>query len=210
MLAMLSVATFSGYVSASQPIPLGNSAPEALQVGAAAISPGVSQNSGSDSVLLITPKWQGKSSSVGFADSPAPALGPAMAPRSPISNALGSHAIPVVKRSYDASSSSAPSDQYAPTVTQSWTAAEGSTLQKTVMEWAAKEHYKVLWEATDLDYPIVSALTFRGGFEDAVSQVFGLYDKAERSFVVQGWRNQRLMKITERSKIDSKQAGTAQ
>lgn len=88
-----------------------------------------------------------------------------------------------------------------------WQATSGSTLHKTVAEWAAKEQYTVLWEAGDLDYPIVSPLNFRGGFEDAVTQIFGLYDKAERHFYVQGWRSQRLIKITERSQVDAKQVG---
>lgn len=88
-----------------------------------------------------------------------------------------------------------------------WQATSGSTLHKTVAEWATKEQYTVLWEAGDLDYPIVSPLNFRGSFEDAVTQIFGLYEKAERHFYVQGWRSQRLIKITERSQVDAKQVG---
>lgn len=88
-----------------------------------------------------------------------------------------------------------------------WLAPTGSTLHKTVAEWAAKEQYTVLWEAGDLDYPIVSPLSFKGNFEEAITQIFKLYEKAERSFSVQGWRAQRLIKITERSQADAKQVG---
>lgn len=88
-----------------------------------------------------------------------------------------------------------------------WQASSGSTLHKTVSEWAVKEKYTVLWEAGDLDYPIVSPLSFSGSFEEAVFQIFGLYEKAERNFYVQGWRTQRLIKITERTQVDAQQEG---
>jgi type IV pili sensor histidine kinase/response regulator len=183
-----------------------------------------------DQIVLITPNWKPSVASVEspkptelkaalpLAEKPAQAVPPVIATKkalppaatqpvavvlptaAAVPAAVASIAQPVVIKKQIA-----PERIAAPVPV--WHAPTGSTLHKTVAEWAAKEQYTVLWEAGDLDYPIVSPLSFRGNFEEAVTQIFKLYEKAERSFAVQGWRTQRLIKITERSQVDAKQVG---
>lgn len=81
-----------------------------------------------------------------------------------------------------------------------WTASTGSTLRQSVEAWAQKASWTLLWEPEDLDYPIAAPLRFEGSFEEAIKQVFPLYDKAPRSFVVDGSAAQRLIHIAERKK----------
>lgn len=81
-----------------------------------------------------------------------------------------------------------------------WTASTGSTLRQSVEAWAQKANWTLLWEPEDLDYPIAAPLRFEGSFEEAIKQVFPLYDKAPRSFVVDGSAAQRLIHIAERKK----------
>jgi type IV pili sensor histidine kinase/response regulator len=187
-------------------------------------------SSANDQIVLITPNWKPSVPTVEapktaelkavlpIAEKPASAVAPVIAiqktlqsaPTPPVPvvlptaatvpAAVTSTAQPVVIKKQIA-----PEHVAAPVPV--WHAPTGSTLHKTVAEWAAKEQYTVLWEAGDLDYPIVSPLSFRGNFEEAVTQIFKLYEKAERSFAVQGWRTQRLIKITERSQVDAKQVG---
>ncbi|RPO34026.1 TcpQ domain-containing protein [Pseudomonas aeruginosa] len=81
---------------------------------------------------------------------------------------------------------------------QSWSAETGSTLRDTLEAWAKHARWTVRWEPQDLNYPIEAPLTFHGSFEDAVSELFPLYDAAERSFLVNASRPQSLIIIKER------------
>lgn len=83
---------------------------------------------------------------------------------------------------------------------ETWDAPVGSTLKQTVEGWAQRAGWKVVWEATDLDYPIEAALHFRGTFAEAIAQVFPLYDGARRSFVVDANTSQRIVAVAERKK----------
>jgi len=83
---------------------------------------------------------------------------------------------------------------------ETWDAAVGSTLKQSVEAWAQRAGWKVVWEATDLDYPIEAALHFRGTFAEAIAQVFPLYDGARRSFVVDANTSQRIVAVAERKK----------
>ncbi|WP_051050700.1 P-type conjugative transfer protein TrbG [Metapseudomonas furukawaii] len=78
-----------------------------------------------------------------------------------------------------------------------WEARTGSTLRATVAAWAAQEKYDVDWLPADLDYPIEAPLRFEGSFESAVSSIFRLYDKADRSFIVDGRRAQKRLIVQE-------------
>lgn len=81
---------------------------------------------------------------------------------------------------------------------QIWTAYTGSTLRQTVEGWAATANWKLIWKADDLDYPIDAPLRFEGSFQEAIQQIFPLYDAAPRAFVVDGSSSQRLIFIAER------------
>ncbi|MGU1207519.1 TcpQ domain-containing protein [Pseudomonas aeruginosa] len=81
---------------------------------------------------------------------------------------------------------------------QAWSAETGSTLRDTLEAWAKRAHWTVRWEPQDLNYPIEAPLTFHGSFEDAVSELFPLYDAAERPFLVNASRPQSLIIIKER------------
>ncbi|EPB6916718.1 TcpQ domain-containing protein [Pseudomonas aeruginosa] len=83
-------------------------------------------------------------------------------------------------------------------LTQSWSAETGSTLRDTLEAWAKRARWTVRWEPQDLNYPIEAPLTFHGSFEDAVSELFPLYDAAERPFLVNASRPQSLIIIKER------------
>ncbi len=81
---------------------------------------------------------------------------------------------------------------------RTWAASTGSTLRQTVEGWAATANWKLIWKVDDLDYPIEAPLRFEGSFQEAIKQVFPLYDGAPRSFVVDGSSSQRLIYIAER------------
>ncbi|RQF52126.1 pilus assembly protein PilL [Pseudomonas aeruginosa] len=81
---------------------------------------------------------------------------------------------------------------------QSWSAETGSTLRDTLEAWAKRARWTVRWEPQDLNYAIEAPLTFHGSFEDAVSELFPLYDAAERPFLVNASRPQSLIIIKER------------
>lgn len=81
---------------------------------------------------------------------------------------------------------------------QTWAAATGSTLRQTVEGWAATANWRLIWKVDDLDYPIDAPLRFEGSFQEAIKQIFPLYDAAPRSFVVDGSSSQRLIYIAER------------
>ncbi|MOA47524.1 Toxin co-regulated pilus biosynthesis protein Q [compost metagenome] len=51
-----------------------------------------------------------------------------------------------------------------------------------------------------MDYPIQAPLRFEGSFEEAIKQLFPLYDTAQRSFVVDGSDSQRVLHVDERKK----------
>jgi conjugative transfer region protein (TIGR03748 family) len=83
---------------------------------------------------------------------------------------------------------------------QVWTASTGSSLRQTVEGWAEKAHWRLIWQIDDLDYPIDAPLRFEGSFEEAIREIFPLYDSAPRSFVVDGSSSQMLVYIAERKK----------
>ncbi|MCO7620120.1 TcpQ domain-containing protein [Pseudomonas guariconensis] len=85
---------------------------------------------------------------------------------------------------------------------QVWTAETGSTLRQSVEAWAKKASptWTVIWSQEDLDYPIEARLRFEGSFQDAIKELFPLYDTAPRSFVVDGSDTQRVLHVDERKK----------
>lgn len=83
---------------------------------------------------------------------------------------------------------------------QVWTAETGSTLRQSVEAWAKKANWTLIWSQDDLDYPIQAPLRFEGSFEEAIKQLFPLYDTAQRSFVVDGSDSQRVLHVDERKK----------
>ncbi|WP_121210730.1 TcpQ domain-containing protein [Pseudomonas aeruginosa] len=91
-----------------------------------------------------------------------------------------------------------PSAEPSRPLTQAWSAETGSTLRDTLEAWAKRARWTVRWEPQDLNYPIEAPLTFHGSFEDAVYELFPLYDAAERPFLVNASRPQSLIIIKER------------
>ena len=84
---------------------------------------------------------------------------------------------------------------------QVWTAEVGSTLRDSVEEWAKKARWRVIWAQEDLNYPIKAPLHFEGSFQEAIEQLFPLYDNAPRSFVVNGSEgSQSVLYVAERKK----------
>ncbi|MGE8113864.1 TcpQ domain-containing protein [Pseudomonas sp. NPDC086566] len=84
---------------------------------------------------------------------------------------------------------------------QIWTAEVGSTLRESVEEWAKKARWRVIWAQEDLNYPIEAPLHFEGSFQEAIKQLFPLYDNAPRSFVVDGSEgSQSVLYVAERKK----------
>ncbi|WP_153786194.1 TcpQ domain-containing protein [Pseudomonas sp. EMN2] len=84
---------------------------------------------------------------------------------------------------------------------QIWTAEAGSTLRESVEAWAKKARWRVIWAQEDLNYPIEAPLRFEGSFQEAVKQLFPLYDNAPRSFVVDGSEgSQSVLYVAERKK----------
>ncbi|VXC24438.1 Pilus assembly protein PilL [Pseudomonas sp. 8Z] len=82
---------------------------------------------------------------------------------------------------------------------QVWTAETGSTLRESVEAWAARANWKVKWLAKGLDYPIEAPLTFEGTFQDAIGELFPLYDSAPRPFYVNVHQApQRLIEVVEK------------
>ncbi|MGT2009274.1 TcpQ domain-containing protein [Enterobacter hormaechei subsp. xiangfangensis] len=85
-----------------------------------------------------------------------------------------------------------------------WAMEKGTTLKTGYMAWASKENcpvgkgkWIVRWE-TDTDYPIDYPLIFgASSFEDATSQLFNLYRKAQAPLYVSGYRNQCLIIISD-------------
>ncbi|AIC21831.1 hypothetical protein EY04_23815 [Pseudomonas chlororaphis] len=65
-------------------------------------------------------------------------------------------------------------------------------------DWAKRANWSVIWRAEGLDYPIEAPLRFEGSFQDAVSQIFPLYDGAARPFKVDGNPVQRLIVVVEK------------
>lgn len=84
---------------------------------------------------------------------------------------------------------------------RSWNAYRGSTLRATVTDWCRISGFELEWVPFDLDYPIASPLHFEGSFEQAVFDLFHLYEKADRSFLVDGYtKGQKRLVITENKK----------
>lgn len=80
-----------------------------------------------------------------------------------------------------------------------WEAKAGESLRGVIKTWSQRANYQVAWEAEDLDYPIDAPLRFEGTYEEAVAGIFQLYEKAERSFVVDGRRAQHRLNVSENS-----------
>jgi len=86
-----------------------------------------------------------------------------------------------------------------------WTLDKGISLKAGYLAWVAKEtcpgemkKWTVRWE-TDTDYSIDYPLSFTAtNFEQATSQLFNLYLRAEAPLYVNGYRNQCLIVISDR------------
>lgn len=85
----------------------------------------------------------------------------------------------------------------APVAKQVWEARIGDSLRTVITNWSQRANYRLAWKAEDLDYPIDAPLRFEGSFEEAVAEIFRLYEKADRSFIVDGRRKQSRLEIME-------------
>ena len=80
----------------------------------------------------------------------------------------------------------------------SWIAPVGSTLHQTIADWCKQSGWQLIWQTQDLDYPIEAPLNFNGTFQEAIAQIFPLYDNAPRRFTVDGNAVQRVVYVSER------------
>ncbi|WP_231398145.1 TcpQ domain-containing protein [Photorhabdus temperata] len=86
-----------------------------------------------------------------------------------------------------------------------WKIDKGTSLKNGFDLWVSKEKcpvgngkWNIRWN-TDTDYPIDYPLSFTSkNFEDATSQLFNLYRKAQAPLYVSGYRNQCLIVISDR------------
>lgn len=102
---------------------------------------------------------------------------------------------PAVARPAPASPPRAPAPAPRPA---SWTAPVGSTLHQTIADWCKQAGWQLIWQTQDLDYPIEAPLNFNGTFQEAIAQIFPLYDNAPRRFTVDGNAVQRMVYVSER------------
>lgn len=111
------------------------------------------------------------------------------------------HAVPSATQAADAApaatraSTEAKAAPSAPT-SAVWVARSGSTLRKTLEEWGRSVDWKVVWEPSDLDYPIPATRTFDGTFETALSSLFEPYLKAQRSLWVDVYQGNAVVTVT--------------
>lgn len=115
----------------------------------------------------------------------------------PASPAPPTHVVTAAARPVPDNRERAPAPTPQPTY---WTAAVGSTLHQTVLEWSKRADWQLIWVQEDLDYQIEAPLHFKGTFAEAIAQVFPLYDGAPRPFKVDGNPDQRIVSVSERKK----------
>lgn len=90
-----------------------------------------------------------------------------------------------------------PAPKPVPPAQPTWEARPGESLQQVLTRWSMAAGYTLDWRAEGLDYPIDAPLRFQGSYEEAVSSIFKLYEKAERAFVVDGRRRQHRLIVNE-------------
>lgn len=171
-----------------------------VSVSAIPAEPGITTSSGSAPLASVqknspvstpvTPAKDGPSTQ----SKPAPAIASANTANTPATQPVAATARPVpanIMRAPEPAPASA-----------AWTASVGSTLRQTITDWCKRAGWQLIWNQEDLDYPIEAPLSFNGTFEEAVAQIFPLYDNAPRRFVVDGSSNssQRIVYVSERKK----------
>lgn len=80
---------------------------------------------------------------------------------------------------------------------QVWTGEAGSTLRDTIMRWAAKEKWTVIWD-TKTDFPLEAPVRFAGRFDEAAAQFITLYEHSEKPLVADISLQQSSIYITDR------------
>jgi type IV pili sensor histidine kinase/response regulator len=90
-------------------------------------------------------------------------------------------------------------------VLKTWTIDKGPSLRKAFKEWVDKEKCPIggaKWNfewLTDTDYAVDYPLSFRAvDFESVTTQLFSLYRKAEAPLYVSGYRQQCLIRVSDR------------
>lgn len=135
---------------------------------------------------------------------PAPSAAPVAPTRLPYkptgtlaSDAPKTFATPPVPPAVVAPASAPKAFKPAPIPKPVWEARVGESLRVVINNWSKRANYTVAWEAEDLDYPIDAPLRFEGSYEEAVAAIFALYKQAERSFIVDGHREQKRLNVKE-------------
>lgn len=86
-----------------------------------------------------------------------------------------------------------------------WRAQPGTTLRRTLMQWAGETRcetvngakWTVIWPASVTDYRLDAPLTFHGSFESMLTQVFDLYHSASKPLYAKASRMQCLVSVTD-------------
>lgn len=157
-------------------------------------------------VPVLPPVAPAKDGSIPAAAAPSPAAKPSPAPMSTTQSIPTQLDKSKQRGTVAAATSSAPVAEVKTIPTprplpQVWTAEVGSTLRESVEAWAKKARWRVIWAQEDLNYPIEAPLHFEGSFQEAIKQLFPLYDNAPRSFVVDGSEGtQSVLYVAERKK----------
>jgi hypothetical protein len=76
-----------------------------------------------------------------------------------------------------------------------WKGKKDSSLRKTILQWAEKAHWDVIWDAK-ADYPLLASVEFEGSFEEAVGQFIELYETAQHPLHVDIQKQQSLIYIS--------------
>lgn len=84
-----------------------------------------------------------------------------------------------------------------PVPKEAWVGESGSSMKATIMAWAGKAHWNVVWD-TKTDYPLLAPVKFEGHFDEVVAQFIHLYEVAEQPLVADIQPQQNLIYITNR------------
>lgn len=166
-----------------------------VQVAATPEAPPLSTQTADESVALSAPPSSSRAVPTKAATTLPDAIPQVIAPTKEVATPANQATTPNQVATRPAATPSAPP----PPPPQAWTAEPGSTLRDSIEAWAKRAHWRVLWRAEGLDYPIEAPLRFEGSFLDAIGQIFPLYDRAPRAFYVNvSPPSQRLIEVVER------------
>lgn len=88
-----------------------------------------------------------------------------------------------------------------------WTIRQGSTLKSALMQWIKQPdarcatstgYWSIHWNTQGVNYPIDAELRFKGSFQQAITELFELYQYAEKPLYVSGYQHQCLIIVSDK------------